>query len=44
MKVRALDVIPDFQGAAEQLVYQPFRFGLIETISIRADQQNLLLV
>ncbi|WP_232829555.1 hypothetical protein [Pseudomonas amygdali] len=43
MKVRALDVIPDLQGAAEQLVHQPFRFGLIDTISIRADQQNLLL-
>ncbi|MCJ2374486.1 hypothetical protein [Pseudomonas sp. RGM 3321] len=27
MKVRALDVIPDLQGAAEQLPFQHFRFG-----------------
>ncbi|WP_235814808.1 hypothetical protein [Pseudomonas syringae group genomosp. 3] len=44
MKVRALDVIPDLQGAAEQLSFQHFRFGWIDTGSIRAKQQNLLLV
>ncbi|WP_235810101.1 hypothetical protein [Pseudomonas syringae group genomosp. 3] len=44
MKVRAFDVIPDLQGAAEQLSFQHFRFGWINTGSIRAKQQNLLLV
>ncbi|MCQ2992081.1 hypothetical protein NLO74_23010 [Pseudomonas tremae] len=44
VKVRAVDVIPDFQDAAVMHVIQFFRSGLINTIIFRADQQNLLPV